>query len=267
MDKNLYPNTTQVPNVIIDNMDKFSNAEFRILLVIVRKTIGWHKETDYIAYSQFIKYTGVKSNKTISVAINNLVKYGFVSRVTKSGKTLDPMPKGFRGKVFYTLNKKFLRLRSSNFDLDSCKNYISTGLKITSYKTNSYKTNKTNGDTISDKNVDNLGITKKTGLTPLKEYLTDLKFKRYIVDQEIHKETGSIDIVRKMDIVTPHQAYGFEVVAKLKLGMDYLLRVIRACKGKDYYKISTAIESTRKAMDKLNTVDARAKYFFKVVQS
>ncbi|WP_288982304.1 TonB-dependent receptor, partial [uncultured Flavobacterium sp.] len=223
MNKNLYPNTTQVPNIIIDNMSKFSNTELRILLLVVRKTIGWHKETDYLTYNQIQSISGIKSNKSVSVAVNNLVDRGFVSRVSKSGKSLDPVPRGYRDSIFYTLSKKISQIIAKEFEANSCKNYTSTDVKITSNKTNSYKTNKTNGDTISDKNVDNLGITQKKGLTPLKEYLTDLKFKRYIVDQEIHKETGSIDIVRKMDIVTPHQAYGFEVVAKLKLGMDYYI--------------------------------------------
>jgi phage replication O-like protein O len=179
LDKSLYPNSTQVPNIIIDGMGIFSNTELRILLLVTRKTIGWHKETDYIAYSQFEKITGVKSNKTISVAVNSLVDRGFIRRVDKDGNSLDPMPRGFRGKTFYTLSKavklgtgvKITPVKNRS------KNYISTGVKITPNKTNSYKTNNTEKATPSvvDNNVDNLG---KRGLSAIGNIIKSKVFKK-----------------------------------------------------------------------------------------
>lgn len=70
------PNYTQIPNIILDNIDKFSNTEFKILLLICRKTFGWHKEKDKISYSQLIK-TGLGKN-TIPRAINTLKDNGYI---------------------------------------------------------------------------------------------------------------------------------------------------------------------------------------------
>lgn len=51
------PNTTQVPNVILDEwMPKLKDIELRVLLVVVRQTLGWlenaetgtRKEKDWI---------------------------------------------------------------------------------------------------------------------------------------------------------------------------------------------------------------------------
>jgi len=70
------PNYTQIPNIILDNIDKFSNTEFKILLLICRKTFGWHKEKDKISYSQLIK-TGLGKN-TIPRAINSLKDNGYI---------------------------------------------------------------------------------------------------------------------------------------------------------------------------------------------
>ena len=75
------PNHTQIPNVIIDeHMSKLSHAQFKVLMAICRKTIGWHKQSDYISISQIVELTGV-SNKTVVGAINQLEKKGFI--VTK----------------------------------------------------------------------------------------------------------------------------------------------------------------------------------------
>lgn len=254
MNKNLYPNTTQVPNVIIDCMSTLSNNELRIVLLITRKTVGWHKETDYLAYSQIKELTNL-SKQSVSTGVNQLVKRGLIKRVDLNGKSLEVMPTGYRGKVFYTLSKQLVK------NLDRSKNYTSTGLKIRPNKTNYNKTNRTNGDTISNKNVDNLLITKTTGLSKIQP-LTDKAFHELIVNKTILGKDFNKD-----NIVTPHQAYGFEVVQKLNLEKEYLLRVIRSCKKKDYYKIKTAIDSTLKAGSKLNNANDRAKYFFKVLQS
>ena len=259
MNKNLYPNTTQVPNVIIDCMSVLTNNELRIVLLVTRKTVGWHKETDYLAYSQIKEMTHL-SKQSVSTGVNQLVKRGLIKRVDLNGKSLEIMPNGYRGKVFYTLSKQLVN------NLDRSKFDTSTGLKFRPNKTNYNKTNKTNGDTISNKNVDNLGITKKSGLNQI-GLLTDKAFKELVEKRNIQ----DVETVKQIDITTPHQAYGFEVVRMLNLATDYLPRIIRACKKKDYYKIKTAISSTQNFI--LNSKsdnpkdEVKAKYFFKVLQS
>ena len=39
---------------------KLSNYEFRYLWVVIRKTLGWNKVSDYISNSQFVKETDIK---------------------------------------------------------------------------------------------------------------------------------------------------------------------------------------------------------------
>lgn len=55
-------NYTKIPNEILEALAKtrLSNYEFRCIWVIIRKTFGWRKESDYISNSQFVKKTGIQ---------------------------------------------------------------------------------------------------------------------------------------------------------------------------------------------------------------
>jgi hypothetical protein len=83
---NLIPNSTQVPNVILDFViPQIPEAEARCLLYICRRTFGFHRESDRISFSQFID--GIKSRKgeildygaglsrqSVSEGLKNLIK-------------------------------------------------------------------------------------------------------------------------------------------------------------------------------------------------
>ena len=83
------PNHTQIPNIIIDqHMAELSHAQFKVLMAICRKTIGWHKQSDYISISQIVELAGV-SNKTVVGAIKQLENKGFiVTQKTNRSTTL-----------------------------------------------------------------------------------------------------------------------------------------------------------------------------------
>ena len=51
----LVNNYTQISNEFIDMLSNFSGASVKIFLAISRKTIGWHKISDRISYSQLEK--------------------------------------------------------------------------------------------------------------------------------------------------------------------------------------------------------------------
>jgi len=55
-------NYTKIPNEILEALakTKLSNYEFRYIWVLLRKTYGWNKLSDYISPSQFVKETGIK---------------------------------------------------------------------------------------------------------------------------------------------------------------------------------------------------------------
>jgi len=46
------PNWTKVPNALMELMPYLPEAECRVMLVIARKTHGFHKVCDVISYSQ-----------------------------------------------------------------------------------------------------------------------------------------------------------------------------------------------------------------------
>lgn len=78
MNDNLQPNFTSIPNLILDEWQpKLSPAAFSCLMVICRKTYGWHKKTDRIALSQFETLTGLSVN-TVKNALKDLLKTGLV---------------------------------------------------------------------------------------------------------------------------------------------------------------------------------------------
>ena len=88
---------TAVPNLILDSCTKlFTPAEFMILMVIIRKTIVWHKSVDTISLSQFMKYTSLSRNTCIKV-LKKLTEDGFIKglSVNRNGTIyrLEPIEK------------------------------------------------------------------------------------------------------------------------------------------------------------------------------
>ncbi len=77
------PNYTQTPNVVFDKlMRELSEAELRVLLVLVRKTLGWHKIKEEIGLSQIAEITGMGAN-ACGAAAKLLCERGLVRRSRK----------------------------------------------------------------------------------------------------------------------------------------------------------------------------------------
>lgn len=92
-------NFTTVHNIVIDKiMPQLTGAEFKILIAIIRLTVGWHKERDAISYSQFGKVTGLGSTATIRKALSGLESNGLIT-VVKTEKWNSPF--------IYSLNRAF----------------------------------------------------------------------------------------------------------------------------------------------------------------
>jgi hypothetical protein len=63
---NLIPNSTQMPNLILDLVvPRVPEAEARCLLYVCRRTFGFHKESDRISFSQFIHGIRDRSGKPL----------------------------------------------------------------------------------------------------------------------------------------------------------------------------------------------------------
>ena len=77
------PNTTAIPNRLFDEiMVTLSEPELRVLLVIMRKVFGWHKDTDLISNSQFELMTGLKK-RAIQRATVSLREKGYIEKQEK----------------------------------------------------------------------------------------------------------------------------------------------------------------------------------------
>ncbi len=75
---------TKVPNVILDYfMQCLTGAELTIMIFICRKTLGFQKKVDRIAYSTFVEGTGL-TKPTVAMALKKLVKK---EMIIKNGST------------------------------------------------------------------------------------------------------------------------------------------------------------------------------------
>ncbi len=78
-------NFTRTPNDLLDGMARIrmSSAESRVFLVIIRQTLGFRKEWDWIALSQFIEKTGMNKQQ-VSKAIKLLQRRHMVIKRDKN---------------------------------------------------------------------------------------------------------------------------------------------------------------------------------------
>jgi len=89
---------TQIPNELLEQLAKIklNSCEGRTIFALIRKTYGWHKETDRISISQFEKLTGlnrssqcralkslVDRNVFIKDMTNYITAYGIQKDYTK----------------------------------------------------------------------------------------------------------------------------------------------------------------------------------------
>lgn len=74
------PNFTQAPNELFDEwLTKLSHVQLKVLMVIMRKTFGWHKIRDRISLSQLQKITGSQKTPIIK-ATKKLQELGLISK-------------------------------------------------------------------------------------------------------------------------------------------------------------------------------------------
>jgi len=93
---NQHNRTTPVPNVLFDTyLKELKSAELKVLLVIIRQTLGWadsraalgRKERDWISGGQLQAITG-SSRRAISYAIEVLVEKKLIEVLDEAGNLL-----------------------------------------------------------------------------------------------------------------------------------------------------------------------------------
>lgn len=71
---------TQVSNDFIDTwLAVVSGSAAKCFIAVCRKTIGWHKETDFISISQMQEITGL-SNRVVIKAVNELEEHNLIAK-------------------------------------------------------------------------------------------------------------------------------------------------------------------------------------------
>lgn len=81
------PNSVQITTAFIDDlMPELSGVALKCYLFIVRKTVGWQKESDSISMSQFIEGTKIKDRRTIQLAIDELISHNLIEVSRNLGK-------------------------------------------------------------------------------------------------------------------------------------------------------------------------------------
>lgn len=89
------PNYTQTPNVFFDEIMKTLNeGELRILLLIIRQTVGWHKLEDWITLKLLAENTGYE-RRSVCRILQRLIEKNLVFKRTEG-------PKGYQ-KCYYGL--------------------------------------------------------------------------------------------------------------------------------------------------------------------
>ncbi len=75
---------TQIPNELLDILAriKLSPNQWRVLIYLIRKTYGYHKEADYISNSQIVRATGLHKT-TVSHALRRLARANLIDRKGK----------------------------------------------------------------------------------------------------------------------------------------------------------------------------------------
>jgi len=78
---------TMIPNSYLERMysSRFSGSVLRLMLFISRKTLGFHKPSDWISYSQFENETGL-DRSTIRRGLKELLMATVITKKTIDGK-------------------------------------------------------------------------------------------------------------------------------------------------------------------------------------
>lgn len=77
------PNHTQAPNDLFDELlPSLSSSELKVLMVIIRRTLGYHRRHTRLSLRNMQSLTGIKHRNTITKAAASLEKKGLLTRTS-----------------------------------------------------------------------------------------------------------------------------------------------------------------------------------------
>ena len=74
---------SKIDNQYLDSNNGLENAEFRVLIIILRLTVGFHRRSDKIPYSKITELTGIKN---VSIVCNSLKRKGWIDFQSETGR-------------------------------------------------------------------------------------------------------------------------------------------------------------------------------------
>lgn len=124
---------TRIPNRILDEHIKHLKAcELKVLLVVLRQTVGFHKRRDWLSRSQMEKKTGL-SRRSISEALNGLISRGLLQVTDESGRPLDKaVDRKGKTRLYYTpgLGRRAETAQASAESIHTPAHYLRTTKEI-----------------------------------------------------------------------------------------------------------------------------------------
>jgi len=150
--------TTPVPNRLLDRvMPGLRDSELRVLLVVVRQTLGWQdgphpsqrKERDWLTQGQLMRRTG-RASEAVARAVDSLVRGGLIDVLDRAGTSLTTPAQRRRhlGRLYYQLRP------GANAVPDGLKRPESEHAKPNTTKESKHK-NISKANRIVDKSVEN----------------------------------------------------------------------------------------------------------------
>lgn len=232
----LHPNTTQIPNILIDEvMPDLSDTEFRVLLVICRQTLGWiadmatgrRKAEDWISYSQLVEKTG-RNRQAISKALKGLKERDLIHVLDAAGNDI-------AGHGMIIGQPLFYRLNVSQYENHTAR-YENQSLKIIPTKETHTK------DTVSKDTERGSGLTHSVkGFSSLGDMA-----RQKLADIEAKHDSGD---QKKGGLQYDFQAKGFDIWSKLRLPKSRKSAYIMAAKKHPWPRIQAAYSSAADIAD------------------
>ena len=148
--------TTPVPNGLLDGaMPRLRDTELRVLLVVVRQTLGWQagpetarrKERDWLTQSQLMRRTG-RASGAVARAMDTLVRASLIEVSDRAGAPLGTPAERRRhlGRLYYRLS---LAVASPGTETSRSEHAKAHTTKESKYK------NRGRGSRVVDKPVEN----------------------------------------------------------------------------------------------------------------
>lgn len=130
---------TQTPNFIYDLMPEMKEAEIKVVMLIVRQTIGWQRESVSLSVSDFKRMTGLAQASVVS-GIKAALDHGILERTGDKNsytyKIVEPvsLPESVQNLNLFDEPVQILNQNSSNSESKSVQILNDTNIKITKQK-------------------------------------------------------------------------------------------------------------------------------------